>query len=61
MKKNIFTLLLVTTFALAIIGCENEGSAEKAGKEIDKVMEKAEKETKNAIDTVKEKIEEAKE
>ncbi len=61
MKKNIFMLLLSAIFVFAVMGCENEGSGEKAGKEIDKAIDKAEKEVNSAIEAVKEKIEKSKE
>lgn len=60
MKRNVFMILLSVIFAFAVIGCENEGPAEKAGKKIDNAVIKAEKEVNDTIDTVKEKTEEAK-
>ena len=48
MKSTIITLLLTLTFIFGITACENEGSAEKAGKQID-----------NALEQAKEKFEEA--
>ena len=48
-KKMVLPItIILLTFAL--IGCENEGSAEKAGKKVDQT-----------IDSIKKKIDEAKE
>lgn len=48
MWKKIIILCVSALFAFAQIGCEREGTAEKAGKNIDK-----------ALDTTKEKINDA--
>ncbi|MCP3907087.1 MAG: hypothetical protein GY712_03630 [Oceanicoccus sp.] len=61
MRQKIVVLFLSAIFAFATTGCENEGSAEKAGKEIDKAYEKAEKEVNKTIDNLKKKMEETKE
>ncbi len=61
MRRKVFVLLLIAIFVFAITGCENEGSAEKAGKEIDKTYKKAEEEVNKTIDNLKKKMEETKE
>ncbi len=61
MERKVFMLLLSAIFAFAIMGCENEGSAEKSGKEIDKAFNKAEKEVSATLDKVKDKMEKTKE
>jgi predicted small secreted protein len=48
MAKNILIASLLAMFAIGVIGCEQEGPAEKAGKKID-----------NAVEEAGEKIEEA--
>lgn len=62
MKRRIAGIAVCLLIALFGVGCENEeGSAEKAGKEIDKAYKKAEKEVNKTIDKLKEKAEELKE
>lgn len=61
MKKKVAVLILSVIFAFAIAGCEKEGSAEKAGKEIDKTYKKVEKKVSDTVNKVKEKIDETKE
>lgn len=39
--KRIVTLLLIATLTLPLMGCKEEGSAEKAGKKIDQAVEDA--------------------
>ena len=50
-------LLLSGAAALAITGCKEEGSAEKAGKELDKAAEDAGKQTEQAADDAKKLLE----
>ncbi len=47
--------------ALGLVGCQKEGSAEKAGKEIDRAAEKAEQEIEQTTEKAEKKIEAAKE
>lgn len=54
MKRRFLILFLSVFFSFLLAGCENEGSAEKAGKEIDKASEKVEKKAEEVIDKVKE-------
>ncbi len=61
MRRKILALLVSAIFVVAITGCENEGSAEKAGKEIDKTYKKAEAEVGKTMDNLKKKMEEIKE
>lgn len=43
---------------VAISGCEQEGPAEKAGKEIDQTVEKAEEEAEETRDEIEEELDE---
>jgi len=72
MKKETMILIASIFLSILLVACENEGSAEKAGKEIDKTITEAgkefdkaitktEKEVNDAIETVNEKIEETQE
>jgi hypothetical protein len=47
-KSKLVVFLSVVIFALSMVACDNEGGAEKAGKQIDK-----------ALQTTKEKIDDA--
>jgi len=62
MKRGTLMLLpaLLLGACLIMTGCESEGPAEKAGKEIDKAYEDAEKSVEKTMDKVKEEIDEAK-
>ncbi|WP_169738233.1 hypothetical protein [Maridesulfovibrio frigidus] len=53
MKKLVLVLCLVAFMSVAV-GCENEGSAEKAGKKIDQAMEDAGDSMKDMADKLKE-------
>lgn len=48
-KSRLIILLSIVILVLSMVACEKEGAAEKAGKKIDK-----------AVETVKEKIDDAK-
>ena len=43
MKRGFFILFLSVLLSFLLAGCENEGTAEKAGKEIDKASQTVEK------------------
>lgn len=53
--KKIFVCLLLTLFAAGVVGCEQEGSMEKAGKAVDEAVEDAAK----SVDDVKKDVEES--
>ena len=53
LKKLVLVLCLVAFVSVAV-GCENEGSAEKAGKQIDKAMDDAGDSMKGMADKLKE-------
>lgn len=48
LRMKMFTLCAIACFAFGIAGCGEKGTAEKAGREVDK-----------AVDSAKEKFEEA--
>lgn len=54
MKRGIFLLFLSVLLSFLLAGCENEGSAEKAGKEIDKASKTVEKKAEEVMDKAKE-------
>ena len=58
MKSKLFILLLSVLFAFAIVACEKEGPAEKAGEKIDESIEKVEEKVDESVDKVKDKAEE---
>ena len=53
LKKLVYVLCLVAFMSVAF-GCEKEGSAEKAGKQIDKAMDDASDSMKGMADKLKE-------
>ena len=61
MKRKILAQFSIVVFVFGLTGCENEGSAEKAGKKVDEIYKEAEKQVDKAMDAVKENIDEAKE
>jgi hypothetical protein len=48
MLKRMFVLCVIGLFTVGFIGCEKEGPAEKAGKEIDKAFDSAKKKVEEA-------------
>ena len=48
-KRWLITALMVA-LATSFSGCEEQGPAEKAGKDIDRAMEKTEENVKDALD-----------
>ena len=63
---NIILTLLIASFTIGIVGCEQEGTMEKAGKEIDKAAkvvgeatEEAMKDAGKAVEDAQQKVEEA--
>ena len=56
---NYFLILFITVFTLGITGCEQEGTMEKAGKEIDKAANDVGNATKEAIKDAGEAVEDA--
>jgi hypothetical protein len=54
MNLKYLALVFGVALCFALAGCEKEGPAEKAGKKIDKVIEKAGEKAEEAGDKVKE-------
>lgn len=54
MKSRILNLALIAAFAGALVACENEGPAERAGKQIDESIEKAGEKIEQAGDKLRE-------
>ncbi len=54
-------LPILAALALSIVGCRNEGAAERAGREIDEAVEDAGDAVEEAADDVKDAAEEARE
>jgi hypothetical protein len=59
--KKILIAVFIGCLSIAIISCEKEGPAEKAGEKIDQTVEKTGNKVEKAGEAVKEKTEEAKE
>ncbi|MFC6672117.1 hypothetical protein [Marinobacterium aestuariivivens] len=57
--KTVGTLLFTGALLAALSGCEKEGPAERAGKEIDKAMEQAGEQAEEAADQVGKQLEQA--
>lgn len=53
-KKSLLNLTAMGIVALALAGCEQEGPAEKAGKEIDKAVSQAGQEMEKVGDSIQE-------
>ena len=51
-KKSLISIAAMGTVALALAGCEKEGPAEKAGKEIDKAVSQAGHEMEKVGDSI---------
>ena len=56
LKRTILSAGMVLALALSAAACEEEGTAEKAGKEIDNAAEKATNTVKETYDTLKKKV-----
>ena len=56
---NIVLSLLIASFTIGIVGCEQEGTMEKAGKEIDKAAKDVGKATEEAMKEAGEAVEDA--
>jgi hypothetical protein len=59
MKSKSMALLIVTGLALSAGGCREEGTAERAGREIDEAADEIGDELEDAADEVEEEAEEA--
>jgi hypothetical protein len=59
--KTFLIALLLGCLSFAVVSCEREGPAEKAGKKIDQTVEKTGDKIEEAGEAIKEKAEEAKE
>jgi len=58
--RKLTAVLFASLFGIAASGCERqEGPAERAGKEVDRTMEKADAKIKDAASATGEKMEEA--
>ncbi len=57
--RIIFSLLIASFIAISITGCEQEGTMEKAGKEIDKAAKDVGEATEKAIQDGGQAVEEA--
>ena len=55
MKRNVLSILLVVLSSAGLIGCEQEGPAERAGAKVDEAMEKAGEKLEEAGDAIEEK------
>ncbi|MGD1983596.1 MAG: hypothetical protein PVF93_06775 [Chromatiaceae bacterium] len=55
MKRNIQSVLLIALFSAGLIGCEQEGPAEKAGAKVDEAMETAGEKLEEAGEAIEEK------
>jgi hypothetical protein len=55
MKRNILSVLLIALFSVGLIGCEQQGPAEKAGAKLDEAMEQAGDKIEEAGDAIEEK------
>jgi len=53
-KKSLLSLAAMGVIALALAGCEQEGPAEKAGKEIDKALSQAGQEMEKVGNSIQE-------
>ena len=53
-----FFIVFLLSFVLGLAGCQQEGTAEKAGKKIDKAAEKAGDKIDKAVEKAGKKIEE---
>lgn len=53
-KKSLLSLTALGLLALALAGCEQEGPAEKAGKEIDKALSQAGQEMEKVGNSIQE-------
>ncbi|WP_373497898.1 BON domain-containing protein [Desulfococcus sp.] len=53
-----FFIVLLLSFALVLPGCQQEGTAEKAGKKVDQAAEKVSEQAEKAGEAVSEKAEE---
>ncbi|WP_397474164.1 hypothetical protein [Pusillimonas sp.] len=51
-KKSLISLATMAVLALSLAGCEREGPAEKAGKEIDKAVSQAGQEMEKVGDSI---------
>lgn len=51
-KKSILNLLALGMLSMALVGCEQEGPAEKAGKEIDQAISQAGQELEKVGDSI---------
>lgn len=59
-RKNIFVALAASALVVALSACQPEGPAEKAGKEVDKTVEKAGAQMEKAGDKIKDMANDAK-
>lgn len=57
--KNIIFPLLIASFTIGILGCEQEGTMEKAGKKIDKSAKEIGKETEKTMKDAGKAVEDA--
>lgn len=51
-KKSLISLTAMAVVAMSLAGCEKEGPAEKAGKEIDKAVSQAGQEMEKVGDSI---------
>jgi len=50
LKSKIIVFFSVVIFALSMVACDNEGTAEKIGKKVDKAFQTAKKKIDDATD-----------
>ena len=55
---SIILSLLISSFTIGILGCEQEGAMEKAGKEMDKTAEEISKKTEEVMQDAGKAVEE---
>jgi hypothetical protein len=54
LSRWLASILLATVLSLGLMGCENEGPAEKAGERIDEAVEEAGEAVEDAGDKIRE-------
>lgn len=55
-KTNLLLVAAIAAFGIAMVGCQKEGPAERAGKSVDKAVEKVGNKIENAGDKVQDAV-----
>jgi hyperosmotically inducible periplasmic protein len=56
LTNRVFFIVIIMAFVFGVAGCQQDGTAEKAGKKIDQATEKAGKKIEEAGDAINTKV-----